>query len=225
MGSFDWIHFFSSKLFTSLTIAYSQYTADKDDIELRYEQSRTRVGLEYTSAKLNTRFLVIENHNIDFGVKVIRYSVSPGELTPLNNRSLITAQKLDKEQAYEGAAYINDIYEINDYLSINVGIRYSRYYNIGPGKVWIYKANAPLSPATTLDSVYYEKDKVIKTYETVEPRVSAKIQFNAKSSIKISYNKTASIFHLFLILPSQHPTISGNFQILISGQLSVTSLP
>ena len=204
LGSFDWTHFFSSNLFTSLTVAYSQYAAAKDDIESTYEQNRTKVELEYTSAKLNTKFSGFEGHSINFGAKVIRYSVLPGELTPLNNESLINAVKLDKEQAYEGAAYINDIYEINDYLSINAGIRYSRYYNIGPGKVRKYMAGVPLSSISIIDSVIYEKNKLIKSYETLEPRISAKIQFNTDNSFKISYNKSSQ--YISLVSYSSIPT-------------------
>ena len=204
LGSFDWSHFFSSNLYTSFTIAYSKYAATKDDIENILEQNRTKIKLEYTSAKLNTKFIGFEGHSINLGAKVIRYSIMPGELTPLNKESIINAAKLNKEQAFEGAAYINDVYEINDYLSINAGIRYSRYYNVGPGKVWEYRANNPLSPVSIIDSVFYEKNKIIKSYEAIEPRISAKIQFNTINSLKISYNKSSQ--YISLVSYSSIPT-------------------
>ena len=204
LGSVDWTHFFSSNLYTSLTVAYSRYAAVKDDIELSYEQARTRVGLEYASAKLNTKFSGLKGHSINFGGKIIHYSILPGELTPLDDKSLITAVRLEKEQAYEGAAYLNDLYEINEHFSINAGIRYSRYSSIGPGKVWKYRADAPLSPVSIIDSVFYDKDKIIKSYDAVEPRISAKAQFNSSSSLKISYNKSTQ--YISLVSYSSIPT-------------------
>lgn len=204
LGSFDWTHVFNSNLFTSLTLANSQYAAAKDDIELTYEQSRTKVELDYTSAKLNTKFSGFKGHNINFGVKVIRYSALPGELNPLNNVSIVTPVKLEKEQAYEGGAYISDNYEINDYFSINAGIRYSRYYDIGPKQVFEYQSGEPLSPTTIIDSVFYKKNKIIKSYGALEPRISAKVQFNSNSSLKISYNKSSQ--YISLLAYSSIPT-------------------
>lgn len=159
-GSVNWNYMINTNLASYLTLAYSNYHVNKDDISTDILQSRIKSGIQYTGLKYRLKYTGIQHHTIDAGMNLINYLVHPGKLTPLNSTSLILPETLESETAYEGAAFINDEYSVNGYLTINTGLRFSGYKKPDPGIIFGF-----------------------------EPRISARIQLSDKNSIKMSYNR------------------------------------
>lgn len=189
LGSFNWKFFFNDNLSSNLSVAYSRYNVEKDDLESTLEQDRITSEVEYATAKYDMKFTGLNRHTIDFGIQAIQYKIAPGEQTPLDDESLAVAKILEEEQAYEAGIYVNDLYEINDRFTLNAGIRYSVYNYVGPRTVMLYSNDATKSDISVIDSVVYNTGESIKQYSGIEPRVSLKIQINNTSSTKISYNR------------------------------------
>ncbi len=196
LGSFKWNHSITSNLAASLIVSLSRYNVRKDDIKPGYEQSRITTRTNYLNGKYNISYTGLTNHNIDIGLQGIRYEIQPGEKMPLNDTSLIIPETLMNEQAYEGAIYINDLYDITNNISVNAGIRYSGYFFTGPLRIPVYQEGAPISEVSVIDSLYYSKGEIIKPYYNLEPRLSLKFQFDNKNSVKLSYNRNSQYISL-----------------------------
>jgi hypothetical protein len=189
LGSVNWSHFFNQNLSSLLTLAYSQYDASKDELQSVFEKSRIASQIKYASVKYNVKYNGINHHTIDGGLQVIRYQVQPGKKSPLDSSSLIPIQSLSSQRAIEDALYVNDLFDINEHFAINAGLRFSGYYLLGPQTILDYKKGYGLSPITVSDSVIYKKNNIVQSYYGIEPRLSFKIQFNERNSVKLSYNR------------------------------------
>ncbi|UCH14032.1 MAG: TonB-dependent receptor [Bacteroidales bacterium] len=196
LGSLKWGQAISSSLRSSLNVSFSQYNVKKDNIKTAYEENRLSSQINYISGKYNISFMGFTNHNIDLGLQSIYYKTQPGEIIPLNDSSLVNPELLMNEQAYEGSIYINDLYEINNNISVNAGIRYSGYFFTGPLKIPQYRADASYSEISVIDSVYYNNGEIIKSYFNIEPRLSLKVQLNDNNSVKLSYNRNSQYISL-----------------------------
>jgi hypothetical protein len=187
LGSLKWNHAINSSLASTLTISFSNYNVKKDDIKPGYEQSTITSQTNYLNGRYNISFSGFTNHNIDIGLQGIRYVIQPGEKMPQNDTSLIIPETLMNEQAYEGAIYINDLYDITNKISINAGIRYSCYFFTGPLSIPVYREGGPINEFSAIDSTVYGKGEIIKPYYNLEPRFSLKVQLDNNNSVKLSY--------------------------------------
>jgi hypothetical protein len=188
LGSINWNHYFNNTLNTSLMFNYSKYQVNKDDIQNEYEESHTFSEVDYQGIKFNTNYTSFQHHNIDAGFQGIYYSIMPGKLTPLDTQSLVSPFKMRSEQSIETGLYINDKYDINEFISINAGLRFSAYFYLGPGIVDMYRPGESMTSTSVIDSTIYKKGAIIKEYQGLEPRLSIKFQTSESSSIKASYN-------------------------------------
>jgi hypothetical protein len=76
------------------------------------------------------------------------------------------------------------------------GLRYSSYTHLGDDTVFVYEPGLPRTNLTRVDSVYYGKNKFIKSYAGLEPRISARYSLSANKSVKLSYNRMRQYIHL-----------------------------
>lgn len=188
-GSLKWTHLFNNSISSSLITSYSQYRVNKDEIENEFYKKRIASSINYMSAKLNLSYNPTGNHEIDAGIKAIGYQITPGNQSPLEENTLINEIQLENEQAVEWAGYLNDIYTINKNISVNMGLRYSLYQYLGPKTIYHYQDNEPLSAISIRDTMRHTGNENITAYQGLEPRLSLKVQFTEKNSIKLSYNR------------------------------------
>jgi hypothetical protein len=196
LGSLNWSYLINSNLGSYLTLAYSEYNAQKQDINSALMQSSTKSGVKYGSLKYRIKYGGFQHHTIDVGFNLISYHIQPGIRTPLNSVSLIVPNSLEKEQGYEGAVFLNDEINISDHLAVNVGLRYSAYANTGPGSVASYTPGMIRDTNNISSYLDYGKNKVIQFYHGFEPRLSACVKLNEESSIKMSYNRNIQYISL-----------------------------
>ena len=160
LGSINWISMLNSNLGSYLTISYSNYKVNKDDISTELFQSRFKSGIQYTGLKYKMKYNGVNHHTLDAGFSANKYLIRPGDLSPLDTISLIDKLSLESETAYEGALFVNDEYTISQSLVVNAGLRLSGYKH--PDQELFYG---------------------------IEPRLSTRIKLNDQSSIKLSYNR------------------------------------
>ncbi|MBN1789628.1 MAG: TonB-dependent receptor [Bacteroidales bacterium] len=160
LGSLNWSYPISSNLGSYLSISYSKYNVEKEDISTHLMQSRTDSEITYKGLKYRVKFGGINRHTLDAGFSLVKYDIMPGKQEPLNDYSMVLSSQLESEEAYEGAVFINDEYNLGLNLTFNTGIRVSGYSN----------------PETPKEFRF-------------EPRLSAKFRLNDFSSVKVSYNR------------------------------------
>ena len=205
-----WNHLYSNKLFSNLSLIYSDYYygLDLDFVGFKWDS-----GIKNYNIKYDFKNYISDTFKLNYGVNGIYYEFNPGTIKPSDAKSGINFDQLDKKYAFEPALYINADHEISNKISVSYGLRYSMFYRLGQSTVNIYENNNAVTfnsdlqiyeKATPIATKFYGKNKSIKTYNNLEPRFSFAYQLNDDQSIKASYNRMVQ--YLQLISNTSSPT-------------------
>jgi len=188
LGSAQWSHIFSSYLSTNIKLSYSNYSITRDDYMNIKDQHSIWSQVKYFSGKFNTSFTGINKNKFDIGFQGIKYNIAPGDQTPISGPDA-TYKSTEREQAVEFSAFANDVIELNQNITLQLGLRYTRYSYLGPKTIYNYSgSNSGIFDDPT-DSIVYSPGTNIVNYSGIEPRLSVKFQIDKQSSLKLSYNK------------------------------------
>ncbi len=216
-----WNHLFSEKLFSNLSLIYSDYYygLDLDFVGFKWDS-----GIKNYNVKYDFKNYISNKFKLNYGLNAIYYEFNPGTIKPSNENSGINFDQLDKKYAFEPALYLNADHEISSKIALSYGLRYSMFYRLGQSTVNIYENNNPVlfdpelqiyEKATPISSQFYGKNKVIKNYNYLEPRLSIAYQINDEQSVKASYNRMVQYLQLISNTSSPTPldvwTPSDNF--------------
>ena len=205
-----WNHLFSEKLFSNLSLIYSDYYygLDLDFVGFKWDS-----GIRNYNIKYDFKNYISDKFKLNYGVNGIYYEFNPGTIRPSDENSGINFDQLDKKYAFEPAVYINADHEISDKIALSYGLRYSMFYRLGQSTVNIYADNNPVTfnsalqiyeKATPIGTKFYDRNKVMQSYNYLEPRFSLAYQINDEQSIKASYNRMVQ--YLQLISNTSSPT-------------------
>ncbi|MFV8366163.1 TonB-dependent receptor [Flavobacterium sp. XS1P27] len=205
-----WNHLFSEKLFSNLSLIYSDYYygLDLDFVGFKWDS-----GIRNYNIKYDFKNYISDKFKLNYGVNGIYYEFNPGTIRPSDENSGINFDQLDKKYAFEPALYINADHEISNRIALSYGLRYSMFYRLGQSTVNIYVDNNPVTfnsalqiyeKATPIGSKFYDRNKVMQSYNYLEPRFSLAYQINDEQSIKASYNRMVQ--YLQLISNTSSPT-------------------
>lgn len=200
-----WRHFFNSRFFSVLSINNSLYNYDISSQDVATEAFVLSHKINSTGLKADFNWFQGRNE-INFGVDLNKYTVMPGSYLPASDSSLVIPHIIEKERAWEGALYIDDKFILTNFMSINVGMRMSTFYSLGPGSVMIYDPEYSKSRSTIIDTLNFKSGEVSSRYAGPELRMSLNFRVNDKSSFKINYNRTRQYLHLLSNSTSISPT-------------------
>ncbi|WGK94487.1 MULTISPECIES: TonB-dependent receptor [Flavobacterium] len=205
-----WNHLFSDKLFSNLSLIYSDYYygLDLDFVGFQWDS-----GIKNYNIKYDFKNYISDRFKLNYGLNAIYYDFNPGTIKPSSTTSGINYSQLDKKYAFEPALYINADQELTAKFSVSYGLRYSLFYRLGQSNLNVYANNNPVTfntnmqiyeKATPIGTQTFQKNEVLKSYNYWEPRFSLAYQFNEKQSIKASYNRMVQ--YLQLISNTSSPT-------------------
>jgi hypothetical protein len=205
-----WNHLFSDKLFSNLSLIYSDYYygLDLDFVGFQWDS-----GIKNYNIKYDFKNYISDRFKLNYGLNAIYYDFNPGIIKPSSTTSGINYSQLDKKYAFEPALYINADQELSTKFSVSYGLRYSLFYRLGQSNLNVYANNNPVTfntnmqiyeKATPIGTQTFQKNDVLKSYSYVEPRFSLAYQFNENQSVKASYNRMVQ--YLQLISNTSSPT-------------------
>lgn len=205
-----WNHLFSNKLFSNLSLIYSDYYygLDLDFVGFKWDS-----GIKNYNIKYDFKNYISDRFKLNYGINAIYYDFNPGIIKPSDSNSGINFSQLDKKYAFEPAIYINADQEISSSLSISFGLRYSLFYRLGQSDLNVYANNNPVifnpelqiyEKASPISKTTFDKNKVMKSFNYLEPRFSAAYQLNDNQSVKASYNRIVQ--YLQLVSNTSSPT-------------------
>lgn len=205
-----WNHLFSDKLFSNLSLIYSDYYygLDLDFIGFKWDS-----GIKNYNIKYDFKHYISDNFKLNYGANAIYYNFNPGSIKPSNDTSTIIPEQLDPKYAFEPSLYIEAENKITKKLSLAYGLRYSMFYRLGNSTINLYENNNPVifnsdfqiyEKATPIDTKFYGKNKTIKSFDNFEPRFAVSYQFNDDQALKASYNRMVQ--YLQLISNTASPT-------------------
>ena len=205
-----WNHLFSNKLFSNLSLIYSDYYygLTLDFIGFNWDS-----GIKNYNLKYDFKHYLSDKVKLFYGANAIYHDFNPGKIEPTNAASGINPNQLTKKYAFEPSVYIDIEQQITDKLAINYGLRYSKFYRLGDEEINLYANNQAVvynedfqiyEKATPIGTEYFGKNKTIAQFGNLEPRVSIAYTLNESTSIKASYNRMSQYLHL--ISNTQSPT-------------------
>ena len=221
VGNFRWNHLFSDKLFSNLSLIYSDYFYG---LELDFVGFEWDSGIQNFNVKYDLKHYINDKLQINYGLNNIYYVFNPGKIKPNRPSSGIVEEQLTKKYANENAVYVGVEQEITDKLRINYGLRASQFNRLGQDEFFVYQDNNPVifdpftltyQEATPIDTISPGRRGTLKKFFNLEPRVSASYVFNENTSVKASYTRLAQYLHLLSNTSSPTPldvwTPSGPF--------------
>ena len=221
VGNFRWNHLFSDKLFSNLSLIYSDYFYG---LELDFVGFEWDSGIRNFNLKYDLKHYLNDKLQINYGLNNIYYVFNPGKIIPNSPESGIVADQLTKKYANEAAVYIDVEQKVTKDLSINYGLRVSHFNRLGQDELFVYQNNQPVifdpfqlvyKEANPIDTINPGRGTNLATFTNLEPRLSLAYTINEKNSIKASYTRLAQYLHLLSNTNSPTPldvwTPSGPF--------------
>ncbi len=198
-----WTSEISDKLFFQASAIYSDYEYEVDVLTSGSE-FRWKSNIVNYNFKPRLSWFISSGNTLRTGSDFTYYNFNPGEISALNNSST-TPQNFQDKYALEIAPYVDFEHILSDKLSLQYGVRWSNFQRIGKETVSQYANGSPLTYNPTLD--LFEENEVIgttnfgsgdaiKSFNNIEPRISARYLWNKTTSIKASYNRNYQYLHL-----------------------------
>lgn len=189
-----WNHLFSEKLFSNLTLFYSNY-----DYQLSFgAESSNRFDWDAKiinySVKPEFSYYITPKNILRFGGQGIIYEFEPGNAIGVSENES-TDLSLDKKYAIEGGIYVENELTLGRFQA-NYGLRFTHFNYTGKGKAYEF-GDAPAGTRRPITGIKeYDQWESIKTYNNLEPRLSVKYQLSDDRSLKASYMRTVQNIHL-----------------------------
>lgn len=219
--NFRWNHLFSDKLFSNLSLIYSDYYYGLD---LNFVGFEWESGIRNFNVKYDLKHYINNNFKLQYGLNSIYYKFNPGEINPNTEDSGINPFKLIDKYAFENALYLDAEHKLSNKLSLSYGARFSTFHRLGQDELNIYENDNPVifnadlgiyEKAEPIDTESFSRSDVIESFANIEPRFSLAYQLNDYSSIKASYNRLSQYLHLLSNTNSPTPldvwTPSGKY--------------
>ncbi len=127
MLSLKWNHAYNNKLFSNFTAVYSKYNA-LFEMGDQSSFSRLNSGIEDYGLKIDFDYIPHVSHYVKTGASFTSHYFSPSIVLETFNAGNISTNKVGYEKtAYEGGAYIEDIWKVTSKTTISMGLRASTF--------------------------------------------------------------------------------------------------
>ncbi|NNC70468.1 MAG: TonB-dependent receptor [Flavobacteriaceae bacterium] len=209
--NFRWNHLFSDKLFSNLSMIYSDYFYGLD---LNFVGFVWNSGIKNFNIKYDLKHYLSDVFTMQYGLNSIYHEFNPGEIKPSTRDSGINFKKLINKYAIESSGYIDTEHRISTKLTAAYGLRFSNFIRLGQDELNSYRNDQAVvfnedlliyEGATPSGSESFKRSESIKTFNNLEPRISLAYQLNEEASIKISYNRLNQYLHLLSNTSSPTP--------------------
>ncbi len=221
VANFRWNHLFSDKLFSNLSLIYSDYYYG---LKLDFVGFNWNSGIRNFNVKYDLKHYLNDKLQINYGLNNIYYQFNPGKIEPSNSESGILEEQLTQKYANEFAAYIDVEHRVTENLSLGYGLRFSNFIRLGQDELNVYENDNPVlfdpflliyQEAEPIEVINPGRGGSLAKFSNFEPRASLAYTFNSKSSVKASYTRLAQYLHLLSNTSSPTPldvwTPSGPF--------------
>lgn len=202
VANLRWNHLFSDKLFSNLSLIYSDYFygLELDVRGFEWESHIINFNLKY-----DFKHYLSNNLTLDYGINNIYYHFKPGEIRPNSEDSGINAEEFTNKYGNEFAAYIDAEQKISDRLSLRYGLRWSYFNRLGQDEFNVYENNQAViyneefqiyEGADPIGTESSSRSESLAEFNNFEPRLALSYLLNDNSSLKLSYNRMAQYLHL-----------------------------
>ncbi len=195
-----WNHLFGPRLFMNTTAVYNdyhfQFGAEQQDFAFKLAS-----GIRDWGLKSDLDYYAPFHHHFKLGANLTHHRFVPNQVSGrLGEVELMPANAASKN-GIEAGIYLMDQFDPHERLSLNLGLRYSGFMQMGPHTHYEFGAGA-----TPIDSLVFGNGEKVKTYGGWEPRVQARYILDDQSSLKASIAGAYQYIHLITNNGSTLPT-------------------
>lgn len=206
-----WNHLFSEKLFSNISLVYSNFDYGVEVKFAENAQFGLDQGIDDIYLKADFSYFSSPKSTLRFGGQSTYHEFNPGEFSALNEATEEFTNgfglKLDQRKALENALYIDHEYKVNERFNIRYGLRFSNFGNIGGSREFTYVKDEFFKPIDSLTTeTTYGSKEIFNWYNNLEPRFSASYNLNKTLALKASYNRTAQYIQQATNTASSFPT-------------------
>jgi len=183
-------HLFSDRLFMNTSVIYNEYQFEfggsQSDFELKLAS-----GIKDWNGKVDFDYYAANNHHFKTGINYIYHKFIPNQISGKTGDTELKPDNALIKYAHEAGIYVQDDFELFDWLQINAGLRYSYFGQAGPYTRFLYDLNQ-----SKTDSFTYSSGDIVKSYGGLEPRLNVRVSLSPTSSLKTSIVKSYQYIHL-----------------------------
>ncbi|MDG1014706.1 MAG: TonB-dependent receptor [Flavobacteriaceae bacterium] len=214
-------HLFNDKLFSNLSLIYSDYYYG---LNLNFVGFEWNSGIQNMNIKYDFNQYVNDRYKLEYGLHSTYYRFNPGVISPNRPDSGINTEGLTNKFAFENAIYLDIKHQLSERLTFSYGSRLSSFLRLGQKELNLYENNQAVSYNTDLQlyeeinpigSETISTNKVIKSFLNLEPRLAISYKLDDNTSLKTSYNRMTQYLHLISNTSSPTPldvwTPSGKY--------------
>ncbi|WP_461640935.1 carboxypeptidase-like regulatory domain-containing protein [Labilibaculum euxinus] len=203
VSSLNWRYRFSEKLKMNNSVYFTSFSYDMSSAEIASNAFKLTHKVNEGGFK---SYLNLEKDlytTIDLGTELKYYNISPGDMKPYSEASVVSNNNLPEENGLEAALFLGFKREFMGNITAEAGIRYSLYGNVGKREELTY-LDGITSRYNILDTI--TSTGLNNIYHGPEYRISVNYALNPSTSIKASYNRTRQYIHLLSNTTSISPT-------------------
>jgi len=199
--NFRWNHLFSDKLFSNLSLIYSDYYYGLD---LNFVGFKWNSGIQNMNVKFDLKQYLNDLFSLEYGLHSTYYGFNPGIIQPNGPTSGINKEELTKKNAIENAIYVDIKQRVSEKISLRYGTRLSSFLRLGQDELNRYN-DTPLifnpelqiyQAVDPIGTINRSSSSVEASFINIEPRLSLSYLLDENSSVKASYNRMAQYLHL-----------------------------
>jgi hypothetical protein len=194
-GTFRWNHLFNERLFLNTSVIASKFDYSLE-INDAVQGFKWVAGLKELSVKNDFSYFLNTNNELTFGYQVTGRQFNPSKISPNTDGSIFSAMELDHMHALDHGLYLSNQQRLHEKISVEYGVRFSIFQNIGKGNVYLYEDPYDNTNIERTDTVSYKSWETIKAYKFLEPRLAVRYVVGEGQSVKVSYNRMVQNTHL-----------------------------
>lgn len=187
ISSVDWKRNISDNSFFDLNAYHSKYNYavnfDDESTGFLWDNVLTETGVKAQWAVLNS-----DMSQLTWGFHSQLYQFAPIRIIP-SEGSAIDPLITNPNNGMQNNLFVSYAKEFGEKVSIETGLRWSAYHQIGSGVQYIYEGGIPNPNAPIVDSVRYNSLEPIKFYQGLEPRFSIRYMLKEDLSVKAAANR------------------------------------
>lgn len=185
-----WNHVFNRKVFSNLSLVYNDYNFDFKGRQDNF-QFNLSSGIKDLTAKYDVDFFASTHHRMKMGVQYTYHTFLPNLASGTQDSVVFKPASAARKFAREAGIYVQDDWDINKNIKINIGMRASLFEQLGRYTNYITDANG-----NKTDSTLYAPGDVVQSYGGLEPRFTIRYSLTEHSSIKASAVRNLQFIHL-----------------------------
>lgn len=196
-ATLKWIHLFNAETSWANTIGFTTYFFNLDAAYRQYGvKLKTSIKDPFFRSEI---MLALPKHFIQAGLETTIHSIIP-ESTDVKVDEVLYNSNL-RFRSGEASLFFNDTYELNSKISIIAGLRGTFYAHLGA-----YDKYSTDAQGIVTDVTHFGKNKIVKGYNCLEPRMSAVYKSSENNSFKASLSRNYQFIHLISVGTVSLPT-------------------